>query len=125
MSTLKELLSAALAEGTVSEEFNTQAVEAYDFDTADYGEQLNTLTGERDTAAEANANAATEIAALNEKLSQLETDLIAVKAMNFDKLMSGESAGSPAGDPEGEGDEDNSNTEPTFEELFAKAEKEI
>lgn len=97
MSAVKELLTSLAAEAALDEELGGRITEAHEFDMSDYAEQLTAAQ-----AAEGEAN--TNIAELTDKVAALEADLLAVKAMNFDSLVNGDTAG--AGPDEGVQHED-------------------
>lgn len=82
MSAFKELLTQLAADQLLDDEIGGKLSEAYEFDVSDYAEQVGTLTGEREAGSAALAERDAIIAALRAEITD-------IKAMNFDKLMSG------------------------------------
>lgn len=74
-----ELLAEIFEAETMPDDARDRITEAYEFDRNEI------VTGYDAAAAEAN----TEIARLNEALEAAKAEIVAVKAMNFDKLMGG------------------------------------
>lgn len=112
MSAVTELLKKLVAEELMSEELSGQVDEAYQFDMADYTEQLN---GATTTNGELN----TTVAQLTEELEAAKAETLQVKAMNFDKLVNGAATGT--GEPVEEGEEEASDSPQSIDELIESA----